>query len=339
MSDTSTKSPFISRRTLLRLAWILLALALLIPAPSGSFAGDAFGISAFYVVGKGIVWSEAAPGSPGSLGFWRSALLALALFTNIAYLFAPYLRRCATVSLTWKAILLVMLVVDGSVALLIPEFARLPAYWIWLLSIALIVIALTGFPGIPAPAAPKSKASRAPLDNGEVPPFFWVMLAWTLFWIAVSAGNYAQTLPSKTTTSANAPLSTFITDHANVLHGDEATQLGAALDNFEKETSNQIAVAIYPRVPETSIEAFTIGIADRSHLGRKGIDNGAILFVFMNERTARIEVGYGFEGLLTDVEAHRILDEVLAPAFARGQYFEGIDATLGAIFTVVQDAY
>ena len=339
MPATSNKSSFISPRTLLWLAWILLALALLIPAPAGSFAGDVFGISAFYVVGKGIVWSEAAPGSPGSLGFWRSALLALALFSNIIYLFAPYLRRCETISLTWKAILLVALVVDVSVAFVIPEFARLPAFWIWLLSIALIVFALMAFPGTPMLAGPKTNARRAPLDNGDVPPFFWVVLAFTFFWIAVSAGNHAPSLPPPATASANVPLTNFVTDHANVLQGDEAARLGAALDTFEKGTSNQIAVAIYPRVPDSSIEAFTIGTADRSRLGRKGIDNGAILFLFMNERTARLEVGYGLEGLLTDVEAHRILDEVLVPAFARGQYFDGLDASLGAIFAVVQDAY
>ena len=339
MPGTSNKSSLISPRTLLWLAWILLALALLIPAPAGSFAGDAFGISAFYIVGKGILWSEAGPGSPGSLGFWRSALLALALFSNIIYLFAPYLRRCATLSLTWKSILLVALVVDVTVAFVIPEFTRLPAFWIWLLSIALIVFALMAFPGIPMPAGLKTNARRAPLDNGDVPAFFWAMLAFTLFWILVSAGNHAPSLPPPATASANVPLTNFVTDHGNVLKEGEAARLGAALDTFEKGTSNQIAVAIYPHVPGSSIEAFTIGTADRSRLGRKGIDNGAILFLFMNERTARIEVGYGLEGMLTDVEAHRILDEILVPAFARGQYFDGLDATLGAIFAVVQDAY
>jgi hypothetical protein len=53
---------FVSRRSLFWLAWILLATGLLIPAPAGSFAGNAFGISAFYVIGKAVVWSEAVPG-------------------------------------------------------------------------------------------------------------------------------------------------------------------------------------------------------------------------------------------------------------------------------------
>ena len=59
----------------------------------------------------------------------------------------------------------------------------------------------------------------------------------------------------------------------------------------------------------------------------------------MAERSARLEVGYGLEGVLTDVDAHRILDTQLAPAFAKGDYAEGLDATLGSIFAIVQDAY
>ncbi len=65
------------------------------------------------------------------------------------------------------------------------------------------------------------------------------------------------------------------------------------LSGFEKETSNQIAVVIYPRVPSAVIDEFTIRTAELSRLGRKGLDNGAMLFVFMAERTARLEVGYG----------------------------------------------
>jgi uncharacterized membrane protein YgcG len=118
-----------------------------------------------------------------------------------------------------------------------------------------------------------------------------------------------------------------------------AAQLNGALSNFEKGTSNQIAVAIYPRAPLGAIETFTIETADRSRLGRKGLDNGAILFVFVAERAARLEVGYGLEGVLTDVDAHRILDTLLVPAFAKGDYADGLDTALGAIFATVQDAY
>ena len=98
-------------------------------------------------------------------------------------------------------------------------------------------------------------------------------------------------------------------------------------------------MAIYPRAPAGAIEEFTIRTAERSRLGRKGLDNGAILFVFVQERSARLEVGYGLEGVLTDLTSRRILDEGLKPAFARGEYVEGLNAALAAMFETVQDAY
>jgi TPM domain len=108
------------------------------------------------------------------------------------------------------------------------------------------------------------------------------------------------------------------------------------LSAFEKETSSQIAVAVYPHLPAGSVEKFTLRTAERSRLGRKGLDNGAILFVFMAERVARLEVGYGLEGALPDITAIHILDQDLAPRFARGEYTGGLDASLAAILAAVR---
>ncbi len=339
MSVPSLPQSSAARRWLIRAAWALLAVSLLIPAPSGSFVGGAFGISAFYVFGKAVVWSEAAIGSPDSLGFWPAAILALAMFSNVAFVFAPYLQRCRSVSSTWKGFLLAALAIDIGIAFLIPEFARLPAYWIWLAAIASLAIAFVVFPGEGAASGARPRRLQAATDNGDVPPLFWMVLGFTLFWIAVSAVNHANPPQQSVDAAGRAALTSFLTDNAKLLSADEAARLGAALDRFEKGTSNQIAVAIYPRAPGGSIEAFTIDVADRSRLGRKGIDNGAILFLFMQERTARLEVGYGLEGTLTDADAHRILEANLLPALARGAYFDGLDTTLGAIFVLVEDAY
>ena len=339
MADAPAKAPFVSRRSLFWLAWALLAISVLIPAPAGSVVGGAFGVSGFYVFGKAVVWSEAVPGSPGSLGFWRGAILALALYSNVAFIFTPYMRHVRSVSVSWKGFLLAALAIDVSLAFLVPEFARLPAYWIWLLSIAALAIAFVVFPGDgEMPPGAKSRKRRSAVDNGDVPPFLWALLGFTVFWLAVSAGNHVFP-PRDRAAPTSVPLTSYVTDRATLLKGDEAERLAYALQKFEKVTSNQIVVAIYPRAPAGSIDEFTIRTADLSRLGRGGLDNGAILFLFMDERAARLEVGYGLEGTLTDVEAHRILDTQLAPAFARGDYFDGLDATLGAIFGLVQDAY
>ena len=134
-------------------------------------------------------------------------------------------------------------------------------------------------------------------------------------------------------------LTGYFNDESHVFDLSRAAQLGNALSAFENETSNQIVVAVYPRVPHDALEQFTISEAERSRLGRKGLDNGAILFIFMAERVARFEIGYGLEAALTDADSHRILETHLLPAFAKGNYADGLENTLAATFKNVKDAY
>jgi len=105
------------------------------------------------------------------------------------------------------------------------------------------------------------------------------------------------------------------TRYAGALDGPTSGRLSEALTQFEKETTTQLVVAIYPKRPEGAIEDFTMEVAELSKLGRKGLDNGAILSIFA-DRAARLEVGYGLEGALTDAQAHRILEGVLVPAWS-----------------------
>jgi uncharacterized membrane protein YgcG len=98
-------------------------------------------------------------------------------------------------------------------------------------------------------------------------------------------------------------------------------------------------VALYPRLPHDAIEEFTIQVAERSRLGRKGLDNGAILYVFLEEHTARLEVGYGLEGSLTDIASHRILDNEFAPAWRAGDHDAAVEATLQKAMATVRDEF
>jgi uncharacterized membrane protein YgcG len=292
-----------------------------------------------YVYAKTVAWWATPPGSAGGLGFVQGAVLALALFSNIAFVYALYLRDERAISIAWKALLLILLAIDASVALLVPEFARLPAYWIWLAAIATLAVGYVVLGGTSAAHDSQDRDAPSEIDRGEVPKFVWVLLGFTVFWIAVSAINHAFP-PDAATMATRDSLTGYVNDRAHVLTADETSRLTALLQKFDAVTPSQIAIAIYPRAPAgSSIEDFTIQTAEHFPLGRAGLDTGAILFVFMGERAARLEVGYGLEGALTDAAAHRILEADLAPAFARGAYFAGLDATLNAIFPIVQDAY
>lgn len=338
MADAPAKAPFLSRHKFFWLAWLLFVISLLIPTPSGPGA-NMLGGSAVEVYGKALDWSKATPGTAGALSMTQVTVLALALFTHVAFLYTFYVRDDLKLSIAWKALLLASLAIDIAVGTVVPDLAKLPAYWVWLASIVALAIGyvLVGGAGVVPDA--KQRKSRSVIDSGGVTPFVWALLAFTLFWVAVSAGNRTSSSDSATL-AARDPLTSYVNDRAHVLSADEASILSLALQNFELTTPSQIALAIYPGVPAgASIDDFTIRTAERLPLGRAGLDTGAILFVFMKERAARLEVGYGLEGILTDVDSRRILDANLAPAFARGAYFDGLNATLKAIVAPVKEAY
>lgn len=113
-----------------------------------------------------------------------------------------------------------------------------------------------------------------------------------------------------------------------------AARLDARLAGFEAETGRQVFVAIFPKLPSPSLEDFAVRTAQAWRIGRKGLDDGAILFVFVQDRKLRIEVGYGLEGQVPDAIASRIIDERIAPLLKAGQadaaLTAGVEALLAA---------
>src|SRR4029078_7080664 len=82
-------------------------------------------------------------------------------------------------------------------------------------------------------------------------------------------------------------------------------------------------------------EQFSIRVAEGWKLGRKKVDDGAILVIAKNDRHLRIEVGYGLEGALTDVTSRRIIDEVITPKFRSGDFSGGVGAGVDRIIRVI----
>ena len=128
-----------------------------------------------------------------------------------------------------------------------------------------------------------------------------------------------------------------VTDLTQSLSPAEQKALEAKLADWEARTSNQLAVLIVPTTQPEAIEAYAIRVAEASKLGRKGIDNGVLFVVALNDRKMRFEVGYGFEGTLTDVTSRRIIAEDVAPLFREGKFAAGISAGVDRIMQVVAD--
>jgi uncharacterized protein len=132
----------------------------------------------------------------------------------------------------------------------------------------------------------------------------------------------------------------YFNDYANVVSSSVADQLNQKLAQFERDTSNQILVVIYPTMQSnSSIEDYTVRVAQHWGVGQKAKSNGAILFVFANDHKLYIEVGYGLEGALPDALAKRIIDNEIVPHFKQGDYNGGLTAGVNAIIAATKGEY
>jgi uncharacterized protein len=131
------------------------------------------------------------------------------------------------------------------------------------------------------------------------------------------------------------PLVGRVVDTTNTLDSSHVETLNRRIRDFERRKGSQIAVLIVPTTQPETIEQYSIRAAEAWKIGRKKIDDGALLVVAKNDRKLRIEVGYGLEGALTDVTARRIIDEVIVPRFKTGDFAGGIDNGLTRMIGVV----
>ena len=129
-------------------------------------------------------------------------------------------------------------------------------------------------------------------------------------------------------------------DYANVTSRATADRLDGQLEDFERQTSSQIWVAIYPKMQsDSSVDDYTVRVARAWKTGQKGKDNGAILFVFVQDHKMFIQVGYGLEGALPDAICKRIVADEIAPRFKSGDYNGGLSAGVAAMMAATKGEY
>jgi uncharacterized protein len=130
-------------------------------------------------------------------------------------------------------------------------------------------------------------------------------------------------------------LSGRVVDKTGTLSESQVRELDAKLSAFEESKGSQVAVLIVPTTQPEVIEQFSIRVAEQWKIGRKKIDDGAILVVALEDRVMRIEVGYGLEGALPDVICKRIIDDIITPHFKSGDIFGGISDGVDAMMKVI----
>src|SRR5262245_41854044 len=127
-----------------------------------------------------------------------------------------------------------------------------------------------------------------------------------------------------------------VTDLTGTLTPDQVQQLDQQLRAFEEKKGSQIAVLIVPTTQPETIEQYGIRVAEAWKLGRRGVNDGALLLIAKDDRAVRIEVGYGLEGVLPDVLANRIVGQVVVPRFRSGDFFGGINEALERMIALIE---
>lgn len=126
-------------------------------------------------------------------------------------------------------------------------------------------------------------------------------------------------------------LSSRVVDPGAVLDATTRQKLEASLERLERETGSQVAVLVVDTTRPEAIEQYAIRVVDAWRLGREKVDDGVLVLVAVEDRELRIDVGYGLEGALPDARINRIIDELMLPSFAAGDYAGGLASGIGAI--------
>ena len=132
-------------------------------------------------------------------------------------------------------------------------------------------------------------------------------------------------------------LTKIVTDNANIFTSTELTTLREKLKKFEANTTNQLVIVTIKSLNGESIESYALETFNRNKLGQKNIDNGVLIIFSNTDRKVRIEVGYGLEGILTDVTSSRIIQDIMIPEFKNKQYYAGINLATDKIIELIEN--
>lgn len=157
-----------------------------------------------------------------------------------------------------------------------------------------------------------------------------LVISW--LWAALLFAARAETLPPKP--------ADYFNDYAHVVSPGAVRQLNDKLRQFERDTSNQIVVAIYPKMDtNSSIADYSQRIFESWKVGQTKLNNGAVLFVFVQDHKMRIHTGYGLEGALPDILCKQIIENEIAPRFKAGDYNGGLTAGVEAMIKATRGEY
>jgi uncharacterized protein len=130
----------------------------------------------------------------------------------------------------------------------------------------------------------------------------------------------------------------WVNDYAGILDGGTKSYLTSIIDQFERQTGDEIAVVTVKSLEGESVEKYGNDLFNKWGVGKKDKNNGVLFLVAIKERRMRIEVGYGLESVLNDGKCGEIRDTYVIPYFKQGDYSSGVKEGTKAIISAVCNA-
>lgn len=202
-----------------------------------------------------------------------------------------------------------------------------------LLSLVRFAVALAAVQGTLSPALAQVPAEATPAPAPLAEATFEPGGGAAADNVEGEAGDAAA--PEDLLPGIGTPATGWVIDGAGVLPGEVVDRLNVRLADHEARTSNQVVVETVAGLGDLPVEEVALEHARRMGIGQKGKDNGVLFLIAPNDRQARIEVGYGLEGVLPDVRAARILRREAVPRFREDDYPGGIEAGVAAILATL----
>jgi len=136
------------------------------------------------------------------------------------------------------------------------------------------------------------------------------------------------------------PPAGYFNEYAGVVSKEAAARFNEQLAQFERDTSNQVVVAVFPKMQSDSdIADYTQRVAQAWGVGQKDRRNGTVLFVFIQDRKLFIQTGYGLEGALPDATCFDITEYNIKPHFRNNDYEGGLATGIDLICKAIRGEY
>jgi uncharacterized protein len=159
-----------------------------------------------------------------------------------------------------------------------------------------------------------------------------IHLALAAIAVFATSSHAAEVIPPKP--------AAYFNDYAGVVSKEAALRFNEQLAQFERETSNQVVVAVFPKMQsDDDVAAYTRRIAEKWDIGQKGTQNGTGLFVFIQDRKMFIQTAHGVEGALPDITCFDITEYRIKPHFRTGDYEGGLVDGIDSIFKAIRGEY